>query len=143
MAKAKILIVDDETRWAQSGGFLEELKLSDYDCDYHTDVDDALAYLDGNLDSLDVLILDIMMPPGKSFAGETDQGLDTGIEFYDKIRPKAPQLPIIVFTNVMNKEVAQKFLNETNCWFYPKIDLLPFELVEEIEEILAEKREKG
>jgi CheY-like chemotaxis protein len=140
MAKAKILIVDDETRWAQSG-FLEELKLCDYEVLSHTDVDEALAYLDGNLDSIDVLILDIMMPPGKSFEGATDQGLDTGIQFYDKIRLKAPHLPIIIFTNVTSKEMAQKFLNETDCWFYPKIDVFPFELVEEIEEILADKRE--
>jgi CheY-like chemotaxis protein len=138
MAKAKILIVDDETKWAERG-FLEELKLSGFEFEHKTDIDEAVAYLSENLDSIDLLILDIMMPPGKSFEGTTDQGFDTGIEFYERFRPLAPKLPILIFTNVPSKEVAQKFLTDKNCWFYQKIDLLPFELVEEIEEILADK----
>ena len=138
MAKARILIVDDETRWAES--FLDELKLADYEYEYKTETDEAMVYFHENSDKIDVLILDIMMPPGTTLKASTDQGLDTGIKLYDQIRAKAPDLPVIVFTNVTGREVAQKFLNEADCWLYPKSDLLPFELVEEIEAILKDKR---
>ena len=132
---AKILFVDDENRRAQL--YLDELLQSGHDTVLKTETDEALTYLQQNQD-IDVLILDIMMPPGIKFAGKTEQGLDTGVVLYDEIRRIAPRLPVIVLTNVSDREVAQKFRNENNCWYYPKSDVLPFELAEDIREILAE-----
>jgi CheY-like chemotaxis protein len=130
----KILFVDDENRRAQL--YLDELRQSGFDTELLTETDGALAYLRQNQD-IDVLILDIMMPPGIYFAGKTDQGLNTGVVLYDEIRGIRPNLPVIILTNVSDKHVAQKFREESNCRYYRKIDLLPFELADEIREILA------
>jgi CheY-like chemotaxis protein len=132
---AKILFVDDENHRAQP--YLDELKLAGYDAVLTTETDEALAYVQQNPD-INVLILDIMMPAGVKFAARTDQGLDTGVILYDEIRKIAPDLPVIVLTNVSDRDVAQKFRNESNCWYYPKINLLAVELPDEVKEILEE-----
>lgn len=134
---AKILFVDDENRRTQV--YLEELRQSGYDAVLKTETDAAFEYLQQNQD-IDVLILDIMMPPGVKFADKTEQGLNTGVILYDEIRTIAPNLPILVLTNVADRSVAQKFHEDDNCWFHQKSDLLPFELADEIQEILVERR---
>lgn len=131
-----ILIIDDEAREMDS--YVRELKLSGYRVVFQKDVDDALEFLRQNLQDIRLVILDIMMPPGKAFKGEnTRDGLRTGMFFYGRIREMAPDLPVVILTNVRDERVAKRFHKENRCWFLRKEDYLPFELVEEIGHLLG------
>lgn len=133
-----ILFVDDEKRRIEI--YMEELKLSKYEVEIKSDVDSALDFLDKNLEKIELLILDVMMPTGNAFKDvDTKYGLRTGISFYNKIRNQNPTLPIMIFTNVSDEEVEKKISSDKKSLFLQKEDFLPFQLVEEIKEFLKNK----
>ncbi len=131
-----ILFIDDESRGINS--FVEELKLSAYDVILKNDVDSAYKYLEENHNKIQLVILDVMMPPGKILKdADTDDGLRTGVHFHEKIRGKFFDLPIIVFTNFSNEELEEKINKDEKSRLLRKHDYLPFELVEEIQDFLV------
>src|SRR3989304_2288098 len=147
-----ILFVDDETRRMES--YKEEMELSCYEVKFLQDVDSAWRFFENNFEKIDLLILDLIMPPGQIFKDEnTEDGLRTGIFLFKKIREKATalptvlfsggqppggvqELPVIIFTNVSDAAVREIFRRKEKCWFIHKEDVLPFELAEKIKEIL-------
>jgi DNA-binding NarL/FixJ family response regulator len=125
-----ILFVDDEQR--RVAAFVAELEQC-FDVRYIPEVDEALSFFEENLASVELLILDIMMPAGRVFRDvDTQYGLMTGVYFYDKIRERAPDMPVIIFTNVTNEQLSKRFNEESNCLFLKKKDYLPHELVTEV-----------
>ena len=127
-----ILFVDDESRGIKN--YVEELKLSGYEVTFKDDVDSAFGFLNENSDKIHLVILDVMMPPGKLLRDvDTDGGLRTGMRFHQKIRKIAPKLPIIIFTNFSSEELEYEINQYEQSKFLRKADYLPFELVEEIE----------
>jgi DNA-binding response OmpR family regulator len=142
-----ILFIDDEEHYVQP--YIDELRFSGYDVILHTDVDLALEFFEANHERIDLLILDIMMAPGESFEHErTLAGRRTGIFFYERVRRTAPDMPVIVLTNVPNaiskisdREVKELLEGDEHCWFFRKMTLLPIELREEIERVIGVARE--
>jgi DNA-binding response OmpR family regulator len=135
-----ILFVDDETRSMDS--YERELSDSGYDVSFQHDIDEAVRVCDEDGDRIELVILDIMMPPGSSFKNvDTQTGLRTGLRFYEKIRQKAPELPIMILTNVLDETVAKKFNADARCQFLLKEEFLPFELVEEVRNVLTRSSE--
>jgi len=131
-----ILFVDDERRRVSS--YVEELEDSGYTIEFQTKVDDAWNYFEEHVDEIELLILDIMMSPGRAFQDEdTDGGLRTGVHFYERVRDRAPYLPVMVFTNASPEAMTERFRGEENCWYMPKTDYLPYEIAREIRRILA------
>jgi CheY-like chemotaxis protein len=129
-----ILFVDDEKRFMDS--YSLELELLGYKVSFQKDVDTALAFLKTHPSAVELLILDVMMPPGQSFQHEnTNNGLRTGVRFYERIRALSPMLPVIIFTNVSDEQVERRFQAEPNCRFFRKEDYLPFELAEEVKKL--------
>jgi CheY-like chemotaxis protein len=129
-----ILFVDDERRFMNS--YKLELEYVGYKVSFKKNVDDALAFLKTHPGAIELLILDIMMPPGHDFQHEsTNSGLRTGVRFYERIRALFPTLPVIIFTNVSDEQVEEKFQAESYCRFLRKEDYLPFELAEEVRKI--------
>lgn len=132
-----ILIVDDEKRYIDN--YMVELVICGYGDEVmlKTNVDAALHYLKENLAGIQLLILDIMMPPGESFRNSNAQlGLRTGVDFYERIRKDAPDLPVIIFTNVGDPSLEERFASERRCWFMRKTDYLPHEFAEEVQKIV-------
>lgn len=131
-----ILFVDDEKREMDS--YVQELELSRYEVSFQTDVDVALNVFDEEFNRIDLLILDIMMPPGSSFDNsETEMGVRTGVRFYERIRERTTDLPVVILTNVSDEGVRERFCGESKCWFLRKEDYLPFQLAEEVEKIVG------
>jgi CheY-like chemotaxis protein len=103
-------------------------------------VDDALEFIEGAAGEVRLLVLDIMMPPGRSFdSAQTRYGLDTGIRFYERVRRHSPALPVIILTNVTDEEAARHFRAQPSCWFLRKRDYLPYELEQTIRDILSKQ----
>jgi DNA-binding NarL/FixJ family response regulator len=131
-----ILFIDDETRRMDS--FREELQYH-FQVDFIDQVDRAYEFFQAHLSEIDLLILDIMMVPGKLFSQKEEEwGLTTGLHFYRLLREKAPNLPIIIFTN--KEKTEKEFRGEPNCLFLRKRDYVPFELVDVVKEFLQECR---
>jgi CheY-like chemotaxis protein len=136
-------LIDDEKREMDS--YVMELELSEYqyEVSFQKEVDAALEFVQENLKRIDLLILDIMMPPGSAFKDvDTKMGLRTGIHFYETIRETAPDLPVMILTNVSDERVADRFRRENKCWFLRKEDYLPFELAEEVKHVLARSQNR-
>ena len=137
-----ILFVDDEKREMESSAL--ELTLSGYEVSYYRSVDKALKFFDQNVRRIDLIILDVMMPPGSSFKDvDTMSGLRTGVHFYERIRKNAKDIPVIILTNVSDEHVKERFRSEKNCWFLQKEDHLPFQLAEEVANVLSLVKSKG
>ena len=130
-----ILFVDDEARWVDS--LVRELT-EKYEVSFYRDVDSAWQCFEEFPDDIELLILDIMMPPGNVFKEfDTDEGRRTGIFFYEKVRDREPWLPVIILTNVSDEEVIHRFRTEKNCWLFEKTDYLPYQIVQEVDQILT------
>ena len=131
-----ILFVDDEPRYSRP--YLDKL-CQQYEVTYTGIIDDVMRLLrEAGPGEVELLILDIMMPPSESFSdADTRDGLDTGIELFNRVREKHPRLPVIVLTNVTEETVARRFESEPNCWFLRKRDCLPHELNQKVKEILT------
>lgn len=136
-----VLFVDDEKEWIEA--YMYELQACKIEARFIRTIDDADKFLQKNFDHVALLILDIMMPPGRIFSpGETDLGLRTGVKFYERIRKMAPELPIILLANVRDEKVKERFLNEPHCWFLSKRGTFPHELVDKVQLILKSKEKK-
>jgi DNA-binding response OmpR family regulator len=131
-----ILFVDDELRYVDS--YAEELKMEGFELSPHESVDSAVRFFDQSRDQVELLILDIMMPPGTVFKDvDTEGGLRTGLAFYRHVRERAAKLPVFILTNVSDPAVDERFQGEDNCWFFRKDQCLPFELAEHVKKLLG------
>jgi len=129
-----ILFVDDESREMDS--FRLELVMTGHEVAFKTKTDDAWKYFEENLAGIDMLILDIMMPSGSLLNDEdTENGLRTGILFFQKLREKEPRMPVVILTNVSDKSVADWFNDQPRCVFLRKEDVFPFQLAEKVDEL--------
>src|SRR5690242_19172073 len=118
-----ILFVDDERRHISS--YVTELEELGYIVICENSVDQALHFLDKNRSNLKLLILDIMMPQGKSFKRmDTEEGRRTGIYLFEQVKERAPELCVIVLTNVADVELMDRLREEDNCWYFQKKDYL-------------------
>ncbi|HEX9943129.1 MAG TPA: response regulator [Thermoanaerobaculia bacterium] len=134
-----ILFVDDDDKRMES--IIDELSLSGLDVRFYSDVDEAVTFFETHSEEVKLLILDIMMPHGSNFnAEETELGLRTGVRFFKKIREARYDLPVIIFTNVSDQDVSERFGKENRCAFLQKRDFLPFEFAEEVRRVLASNR---
>jgi len=130
-----ILFVDDESRHMNS--YAQDLTEAGYEIVFQRNVDQALEYLTEHVTEIKLLILDIMMPPGKTFKdADTDEGRRTGVQFYERVREKMPELPVIILTNVADDELMDKFREDENCRYFQKKHYLPFEIVQEVKKSL-------
>ena len=130
-----ILFIDDEKRTADT--YIEDLEEEGFEVVFKMRVDDGVLFIEEHLSKIFLVILDIMMPPEIAFGHmDTEDGLRTGVVFYRKIRELAPELPVVILTNVSDDQVGKMFKSQRNCRFLQKKDYLPFQLVDEVREIL-------
>lgn len=133
-----VLFIDDEARYVDS--YVQELKLLGYDVqfqDCREGVETALEFFEENAHEVELLILDIIMPPGFAFQDDnTELGLRTGIAFFDQARSVRPDLPVIVLSNVTKEQVGDRFASEENFLYVGKDDCYPFELSARIDRML-------
>lgn len=103
----KVLFIDDDRR--RMNKYVRELEDNDYEVIFEDNVNDALTTL-RSLKDLDLVILDISMPPGTEYKFEdTVGGTRTGLALYDTIRSERPELRIVALTNVSDSRVAEHF----------------------------------
>jgi DNA-binding NtrC family response regulator len=125
MSKLILLIDDDKLPMKYYTKALEE---SGFAVEHFVEPDGALKFMEKNKTDIDMVVLDIMMPSGKTYKEkDTKMGLTTGLFLFKDIKSIAPKVPVIVLTNVRNPETLNEFPKE--CLFQ-KMNTPPFKLVE-------------
>ena len=60
-------------------------------------------------ETLDLVVMDIILPPGQSYGHETNDGMKTGVLLYRDIRFIRSDVPIIIFSTSSEKEMEKMF----------------------------------
>ena len=127
-----ILFIDDEKRYVKN--YIEELEEVGFEVNYINNVGDALEFIKSKESKkIESIVLDVMMPSGKIFTNEeTEEGLNTGIEFYKKFRDNFPNTKVFVLTNVSREDVRDFFEEQKDCFFARKDNIMPVEFAKKV-----------
>lgn len=146
MTKQRLLFVDDENAPQRDGPYgaymwyySEALREAGFDVVEASGPDEAVDRLLGGGASFDLVLLDIMMPWGRTFGDkETSFGLRTGISLLDLMGRTHPQLPIVVLTNVQNTStLAELWKRKSVKCVLTKSEFPPMAVVREVQAVLG------
>jgi CheY-like chemotaxis protein len=143
MKKKKIFFVDDELipGLEEPDGhymwyYTDALKEEGYEVIEAIGTDQAIAEMKSHSD-IDLIILDIMMSPGKAFEKEdTMEGLRTGVNLARMLSKEYPKIPILVLTNLQPGTISDQLNYPTIKRIVHKPDCLPYDCVDMVSEIL-------
>lgn len=87
----------------------------------------------------DLIILDLMMPPGERYGlRESEKGLRTGELVYRDLRQLYPAVPIIFLTNIRElADLEDIAASDPNVFVTRKLEYTPFKLVDKALQILG------
>ncbi len=128
-----VLLVDDELLPMQY--YVRSLTRVGCRVEHIVKSDEALAYARAHANEIDLIVLDLMMPPGNAYANvDTDQGLKTGLFLLRDLRQIFPSLPVIILTNVSNSETLSELPHDVKVC--QKLDTPPSKLLGEVQDAL-------
>lgn len=126
-----ILFLDDEDVIEL---FVSEFQERGLPVVFFSEIDKALEYIQRTADSVEVAVLDVMMPPGNHLTLiETQDGLITGIRFYEMLRKQFPRCLVYFFTNLNSGEVLHHCRLDGDVTIVGKGDILYDEFADEVE----------
>ena len=103
MEPKTILWIDDDIYSIYN--MIELLKDEGFNVISINNIDEAIEKLDELQNKIDIVILDIMMPPGKTFSTiESKGGFASGLALARYIKKEIPHLPIICFSGAADTE---------------------------------------
>lgn len=124
----KISLIEDEPDCSDDFSII--LRSVGHEVFVYNDADSAVIALE-KICSSEVLILDLMMQLGNMV--KTEEGLETGIALYKRIRKVAPKLPILVITARSKPEIWDDFSADNKVQYLGKPVASKATLVEAIE----------
>jgi CheY-like chemotaxis protein len=125
-----VLLIDDDVFPMQY--HVEAMKKCGLAVCQCTEPDSAIDTLARKGPQILAIILDIMMPTGKTYEKQdTNEGMKTGVFLLRDIKARWPHIPVIVLTNVMNPGTLAECKAELKDYdsLMQKMDCPPFELV--------------
>src|SRR5580692_7089942 len=130
-----ILFLDDDVAFLDD--YCDELKARGYEGLIVSSTDDAFQIMTTRGDELQVVVVDMMMPPGQIFEDEeTQSGTRTGELFYRKLRSIRQDVPVVFFTNRNTEQLDGAFREDPRCRMFMKEELLPREFADMIADFL-------
>ncbi len=130
-----VLLIDDESEAMKY--YVVALERKGFDVVQLRDADAVLDFIERATNRRpDVIILDVMLPPGRRFHAHPDveEGLRTGILLYPELRKSCGDVPIIVLTNVGNPDLLHALPSDARV--LQKVEVPPFELVDIVTEVM-------
>lgn len=122
-----VLLVDDDNLPMQY--YVKALKQKGFKVEHCLEPDSALDFVKKRGEEIVAIILDIMLPPGKTYQDkDTNQGLKTGVFLLEDLRKYCPNIPVVVLTNVRNPNTLDEFKDKPLVKLAQKMDYPPFEL---------------
>lgn len=129
MSKKLVLLIDDEQLPMRY--YVRALERACFRVERVRNPDDALDFVRTRGDEIGAIVLDIMMCPGRAYGElDTNEGLNTGVFLYRDIVRLLPYVPVVVLTNISDKETLRLFPHVRNIEIAQKLDLPPAELPE-------------
>lgn len=147
MKTIKALFVEDESLLRTL--FEDSLSVSkddfpevDFEMDAVPDFTSAVDYLEAN-EAPDVVILDLRLPSGKGMADETPEK-EYGFEILKRIKEneKFKATPVIVFTNLADRETEHRSYALGADAFLIKSKVVPHELMDAVLKSIKDVTEK-
>lgn len=130
-----ILFVDDDIRSLRP--YCDELEFRGKECRIVGSVDEAMRVLRQHTSEIELVVWDMMMPSGKTYAAkDIEGGLRTGEYFYQSFRSLLPDIPAMLFTNRDVGQLGGAFQSDPLVECRMKEDLLPSELADKLERLL-------
>jgi CheY-like chemotaxis protein len=114
----------------------------DFEMETAADFAEAITKLDtGTMP--DVVILDLRLPSGKGLADETPEK-EYGFEILKKIKedPKFSRVPVVVFTNLADRETEHRAYSLGADAFMIKSKVVPHELLDAVVQTIKEAVKK-
>jgi CheY-like chemotaxis protein len=146
--RKRLLLIDDDI-WANekeavpgAGAYMwyyaDALRDRGYVLTEVNSIDRALEVL--GIQQFDLILLDVMMPPGKALAeADTAAGMRTGVVFADHLAKAYPDMPVVILTMVANPSALNLLRNKPNVKeILYKIDNPPNWVAEAVGDILGE-----
>jgi DNA-binding NtrC family response regulator len=123
----RVFLVDEEMNPANY--YIRALEECGMEPKQFRDVDSAFDAIVMNQPPL--VILDVMMPPGRRYAdADTSEGIFTGVLFFRDVRERFPSLRVIVLTNLQDLTPFQPWVLDANLKIARKCDYGPLHLAE-------------
>ena len=136
-SQARILFVEDDPYFANL--YASELRDEGYEVIEASNVDSAL-FLARSCD-FEVVILDVMLDPGKFFnIIETQGGHKTGIALARELRDRMPDAKILALTNSLDADVEEWFTTDELFAFARKSTVGPQKLVRLVKDLIEERK---
>lgn len=135
--KIVVAMVDDEVDTDKEQIKIEWLEQHGVDILPFKHVKDVLPFLEGGSRKLDLLLLDILIPPLTYYSlEETNQGTDTGLRLLRDIRKFSPKLPVVIMSVKPPVELGGS-IEELGVDGYLYKPVLGVDILEEIERVLG------
>jgi len=131
--KKTVLFVDDD---AKRGGSLADFLQEEYKVLLVDKTGDALKLIREGMNDIDLVILDIMMPPGELGKERTDNARRTGLVLLREIRNASPKIPVVIFTVVRDPQLRAEALR-SGAVLYLEKPMLPSDLISRIDSIIG------
>lgn len=109
MNPTRVLVLDDEVgRGTGMDSVMDDIQAEeDMEVLGLKSVSEVRRLLAEETDPPDVIVLDIMMPPGSLGSLQTDHGQTTGIMLLDMIREKMTDVPVIVLSGKDKQQLQE------------------------------------
>ncbi len=134
-----VLLIDDDTLPMKY--YVDYLKRRELTVKHLKSPDDALDYARRNADKIDLILLDIMLPPGTYGDEQTQQGLKTGVFLLVDLRKVCPNTPVVVLTNVRNPATLSAFGEGPLLKIAKKREYPPKELASLVEKMISKTQD--
>jgi DNA-binding NtrC family response regulator len=132
----KVLYIDDEIHSEMFSSKLELMREANLDILAVADVDNALHLLREQRDHIGMVVLDMIMPPGKTQSlEETRGGIFTGLETLKAIRSFDQTVPVII-VSYNRASLSDIELSKYNVMEYIEKPVSSMQLVETIKKLL-------
>lgn len=142
MAKRKKILWADDDIDLIMDCFFDILTYGGFEVVAAKNGDEVLKILESEHNNIKLVILDIVMPPGKGLIEseyDTNRGYNTGIVLGKIIREKYKDLKI-VGTSVIRSKMEVEWFNEYGDGFYDKLNIINGDIVDNIEKLIVNKR---
>ncbi len=128
-----ILVLDDEPESVDL--LVEELEEAGLPVTYATAADEAIEIIENSGESIEIAIVDIMLPPGDSFSRlETSDGLTTGVLVVERLRCRNTVCPIFLLTNLRAAQVVGLSESDPRIFLRIKTNVFYDDFADEIKE---------
>ncbi len=133
--KFTAILIDDDH--GPMDYYIEALQIRGLEVRQIDSTDETFKWLDdATSQPPNIIVLDMMMPPGSRLTlEETDGGLRSGVFISQAIRKKFPGVPLVALTNYNDPEVVQVLPQGTLC--KAKFEVSPFAFADFVKKMLG------